>query len=61
MRINVRISGEDQETLRAEAARLGVSVSDVVRMILRSYMPEFCSRGTHCGHTQEDHAAPRTA
>ena len=60
MRINVRISGEDQETLRAEAARLGVSVSDIVRMILRTYMPEFC-HGSNCGRNQEDNAAQRTA
>jgi antitoxin component of RelBE/YafQ-DinJ toxin-antitoxin module len=44
MRINVRVSAEDREALDAEAARLGVSVSDVVRIVVKTYLPEMKAR-----------------
>jgi hypothetical protein len=45
MRLNMRISEEDRATLEQEARRLGVSVSDVARMVLRTYLPEVVAAG----------------
>jgi len=45
MRLNMRISEEDRATLEQEARRLGVSVSDVARMVLRTYMPDLVASG----------------
>jgi antitoxin component of RelBE/YafQ-DinJ toxin-antitoxin module len=40
MRVNVRLDGEMRAQLDEDARRLGVSVSDVVRMVLKTYLPE---------------------
>jgi hypothetical protein len=45
MRLNMRISEEDRNTLEQQARRLGVSVSDVARMVLRTYLPEVVAAG----------------
>lgn len=45
MRVNVRLDGEMRAQLDEDARRLGVSVSDVVRMVLKTYLPEMRSRG----------------
>ena len=60
-RINVRITAEDRQVLDAEAERLGVSVSDVVRVVIRTYLPEFARRASILGNTKPDDTAPRPA
>ena len=36
--VSVRMSGADKEKLQAEAARLGVSMSSLIVMVLREYL-----------------------
>jgi hypothetical protein len=45
MRLNMRICEEDRATLEQQARRLGVSLSDVARMVLRTYLPEVVAAG----------------